>query len=259
MAAVKLVRTTSRTKAKVKISYGSNGARLRAWPPSAGPSGAFVRLSPSYASVDSTGTFRRIEVMAIFAHELGHVLGFGHTHHGVLADALGAGRQCLLPARVPPEPATTSAAPSTPTFVRGSSGTYGGRAHFPPNTWCLIDPMPAALAGLTFSGGVDSPVTLRWSRPATVPTGSKVEGAGDLARRLPAPLHPLGPTRSLSRRRRCSGSDDAVQDEVRPLLPGQARQSFRCRQGCCASPDGPLDAAPYRTCGSHPGVEPVGR
>ena len=50
---IKLVRTTSRSKAKVKISYGNTGVRLRAWPPSARPPGRSSGSARAYASVDS--------------------------------------------------------------------------------------------------------------------------------------------------------------------------------------------------------------
>jgi len=170
---VKLVRTTSRTKAKVKISYGSTG-QAAGMATIGRAAGAFVRLSPTYASVDSTNAYRRIEVMAIFAHELGHVLGFGHTTTAcsLMRSVLDVSA-CHLPDSTPAGYHKCRTIDST--LVRRFVQMYGGRAHFPPNTWCLIDPMPSALASLTFTGGVDSPVTALWSRPATVPTGSKVE------------------------------------------------------------------------------------
>ena len=39
----------------------------------------WVRLSRTYASADALDAWNRVEVMGIFAHELGHVLGFQHT------------------------------------------------------------------------------------------------------------------------------------------------------------------------------------
>ena len=75
---IKLTRTIYRSKAKVKISYGNTGGAA-GMATIGSTSGAYVRLSSRYAAVDSADAWRRIAVMAIFTHELGHVLGYGHT------------------------------------------------------------------------------------------------------------------------------------------------------------------------------------
>src|SRR5689334_5366438 len=51
---------------------------------------------------------------------------------------------------------------------------YGGRAQYPTATWCLIDPLPQALTGVSFTGGSSSPVTVRWNRPTSYPSGSSL-------------------------------------------------------------------------------------
>ena len=72
---IKLVRTISRSKAKVNISYGNIGERR-------GPGHRRLdprRVRPPELDVRAmrrgTTHWNRIAVMTIFAHELGHVLG----------------------------------------------------------------------------------------------------------------------------------------------------------------------------------------
>ncbi len=184
---IKLVRTTSRSKAKVRISYGNTGAAAGMATVGSGP-GAFVRLSPRYASVDSNNAWNRIAVMAIFTHELGHVLGYGHTTAPCsLMRAVLDISACHLPSTSPAGYHKCRTIDSA--LVRRFVKTYGGRAHYPSSTWCLIDPLPSALTGVDFNGGVDSPVTVRWTRPATVPAASKVEirmWPGDACTETPA-------------------------------------------------------------------------
>ena len=55
-------------------------------------------------------------------------------------------------------------------FVRA----YGGAARYP-GTWCLIDPLPSQLSGVSFTGGTIAPAAVRWSRPTYLPSGSRME------------------------------------------------------------------------------------
>ena len=65
-------------RAQLTIGFGNVGAA--AGMATVGPTrNAWVRLNPAYRSADATDAHYRIEVMAIFTHELGHVLGFDHT------------------------------------------------------------------------------------------------------------------------------------------------------------------------------------
>ena len=170
---IKLVRTVHRSKAKVKIGVGNTGAAAGKATIGA-TSGAYVRLSSKWAAYDAADPWRRIAVMAIFTHELGHVLGYGHTTARCsLMKAVLDVSACHLPSTSPAGyyKCRTIDAPLVRSFVK----KYGGRAKLPSNAWCLIDPLPSALTGVSFSGGVDSPVTVRWAKPTTVPTGSRVE------------------------------------------------------------------------------------
>ena len=168
---IKLTRTIHRSRARVKISYGNTGAAAGVATVGATP-GAFVRLSSRYAAVDSAVAWNRIAVMAIFTHELGHVLGYGHTTATCsLMRAVLDVSACHLPPTTPPgyhKCRTIDAA-----LVRSFVKAYGGRARFPSAAWCLIDPLPSALTGVDFNGGVDSPVTVRWTRPASCRRGRR--------------------------------------------------------------------------------------
>ena len=134
---------------------------------------AYVRLSRVYGTVDSVNAHNRIEVMVIFAHELGHVLGFEHTSAAArrcrrCSTSTGRARQ---PARAGYYKCRTIDRTLLSRFVR----LYGGRAKTPAASWCLIDPLPSALPEVAFDSGSDSPVTIRWAKPATVPAGSQVK------------------------------------------------------------------------------------
>jgi len=171
-AHLKLVPTTSRSKARVFIAYGNTGSAAGLATVGATP-GAWVRLNATYDRVDSADAWRRVEVLAVFTHEIGHVLGFGHTSApcSLMRPVLDISA-CYLPSSSPVgqyrcrviDPALVV------TFVRA----YGGTARYP-GSWCLLDPLPAQLSGVSFSGGTSSPVTVRWARPSTLPPGAWVQ------------------------------------------------------------------------------------
>lgn len=168
---IRFVRTAKRRTAQLSIAYGATGTaagmatvgRTRR---------AFVRLSSSYRDVDALDAFNRVQVLGVFTHELGHVLGFGHTSTGCslmspVLDVSGCG---VLPASLPGYYACrTIDAPLAARFVR----LYGGRARTP-GTWCPVDRLPPALGGVAFSGGAGAPVAVRWAQPALVPAGSQM-------------------------------------------------------------------------------------
>ena len=174
VAGPRFVRVASRSRAQLTIGFGNVGAA--AGMATMGPTrNAWVRLNPAYRSADATDAHYRIEVMAIFTHELGHVLGFDHTSTrcalmGPVLDVAGCG--VITPAHSGYYKCQTIDRSLVNALVR----RYGGRARPAATTWCLIDPMPPVLSGVTFSGGVasDEPVTVRWGRPSAVPAGSRV-------------------------------------------------------------------------------------
>ena len=166
------MRTSTRSRAQLTIGFGNVGnaagkatvGRTR---------NAWVRLNPVYRNADSVNPHNRIEVMAVLAHELGHVLGFQHTSGrcstmSAMLDVDGCG--VVTPARVGYYRCKTIDSALLARFVR----LYGGRAKSPTTAQCLIDPMPSALPQVAFDAGTDAPVTIRWARPTTVPTGSQV-------------------------------------------------------------------------------------
>ena len=171
-ATVRFVRTPYRSRADLTIGYGDTrgsaglatvGRTAHAW----------VHLSTAYAAADGNDAHNRVEVLGIFAHELGHVLGFGHTSAscslmspvldvsgcGVVTDATPGYYRCrtlddALVAR----------------FVR----IYGGRTRYIATTWCLIDPLPSALS-VAFHGEQSGSVRVSWARPTYLPAGSRVQ------------------------------------------------------------------------------------
>ena len=76
---IRFVRTRIRSKATAEHLLREHRQRRRHGDRRSARSNACVRLNPVYRNVDSSNAHNRIEVMTIFAHELGHVLGFQHT------------------------------------------------------------------------------------------------------------------------------------------------------------------------------------
>jgi hypothetical protein len=174
-AKIRFVKVANRKAAKLVISYGNVGAS--AGEATVGPTlHPWVRLSNHYRNVNGNDGDNRVEVMAVFAHELGHVLGFEHTKTrcslmSPVLDIVGCG---MVNQNNPGYyRCRTISTPLEARLVRN----YGGRARVPSSVWCLIDPMPPTLQGVTFSGGdsPDSPITVGWSRPSAAPYGSNVQ------------------------------------------------------------------------------------
>ena len=170
---IRFVRTTSKKRAQVTISSADIGAaagmatvgRTRK---------AYVHLSKAYDNVDELDAHYRIEVMMIFTHELGHVLGFEHTSKACsLMSAMLDVEGChVIPRAEMPGyyKCRTVDGALAGKFVR----VYGGKAKYPA-TWCPIDKIPAALQSVDITGGTDSPVTINWAAPTSVPSGSRVK------------------------------------------------------------------------------------
>ena len=204
-------------------------AQLRAWPPSARPP---VRSCASARDTPRSTPNRRLPPYrgdGDLRPRAGSCPRFRAHHDAVLADALRAGRQRLPPAldhpgRVPQVP-HHRLHPRTASFVQ----TYGGRAPHSRPAWCLIDPMPSALASVSFNGGVRLPghrslVPTR-HRPRRGPRSRSACGRRDACADTPR-----GPSRSWSRPTELQWHDDASRANRHALLPGQARQPLRCRR-----------------------------
>src|SRR3954471_9497300 len=113
----------------------------------------------------------RVTIMNVLAHELGHVLGFEHTSTrcSLMAPVIDVDACNVVPAT---RPGYYKCRTLDTTLVQRFVRLYGGAARYPSATWCLIDPLPSALSGVTFTGGTTSPVTVRWTRPTSVLAGS---------------------------------------------------------------------------------------
>jgi hypothetical protein len=169
---IRFVRTSIRSQAQLTIGFGNVGNA--AGKATVGrTSNAWLRVNPVYRDADPRNAHNRIEVMAIFTHELGHVLGFQHTAGrcstmSAVLDVDGCG--VVSPARAGYYRCRTIDSTLLTRFVR----LYGGRAKAPAASQCLIDPMPSTLPQVVADSAPEAPVTVRWGQPSTVPGGSLV-------------------------------------------------------------------------------------
>ena len=169
-ARIRLARVAKAKNAQVRIGYGNIGSAAGLATVGA-TKNAFVRLSSRFSSMDAVNARNRVTIMNVLAHELGHVLGFQHTtaRCSLMAPVLDVDACNVVPATQPGYyKCHTLDTPLVQRFVR----LYGGRARYPSAAWCLIDPLPQALSGVTFTGGTSSPVAVHWNRPTSVPAGS---------------------------------------------------------------------------------------
>ena len=169
---IKFVRTAMPHRAQLRITVGNIGEaaglatvgrQRHAW----------VQLSSSYNSVNALDARNRVQVMGIFTHELGHVLGFQHSgpRCSLMSPVLDVDGCQVLPAAMPGYyQCRTIDGVLASRFVQ----VYGGRVSLPA-VYCSIDPLPSAVSRVAFAGGTQAPVVVRWAPPASVPAGSRVE------------------------------------------------------------------------------------
>lgn len=168
---IRFVPTTNVRKARLTISYGDIGGA--AGLASVGQARhAWVKLSSTYNGYDALDAHNRVEVMAVLTHELGHVLGFGHTSArcSLMSPVMDVDGCNMVPAARPGYyQCRTIDTALVARFVR----VYGGQEKYPA-TWCLIEPTPSALLRVSFTGGAGAPLAIRWTVPSSVPAGSRV-------------------------------------------------------------------------------------
>lgn len=215
---IRFVEVSTARRAQVVVRYGdTQGSDGLA---TVGPArNGFVHLSPTYKRIDALDATNRVWVGRLFAHELGHTLGFWHTSGGCsLMVAVFNLSTCPLLADADPgyyhrrwvdKPLLTR-------FI----DTYGGRAKRPPELG-LIAPLPPQLLDVTFGGGAadDRPVALSWRTPTGVPAGAKVEVLRWLGDSCAQPPRGLSPVVRL---------DPAVGSWTEPE-PGEGRSCYQVR------------------------------
>lgn len=173
-ANMKFVRVARESRAQLTIGYGSTGYADGL--ATIGPArNAFVHLSRSYRHRDAHDPWTRVWVGRLMAHELGHVVGFGHTSStcSLMVAVLYSDRCDLL---VQDRPGYYFRRWIDKALLTRFIDVYGGRSKRPRKVG-LIAPLPPQLDNVIFSGGdaVDRPVSIEWTPPKRFPTGSRVE------------------------------------------------------------------------------------
>ena len=163
--------TTSSRNAQLRIGYapmsGADGAATLGKVRS-----AYVHLNDRYRASGGVDARTRYKVMAILAHELGHVLGFRHTDDpcSLMAPRVDLYHCVNWPSWIHPGRYRCRVidTPLARHFIR----RYGGRVRLASAGWCPMDPLTPRLTGVSFTGGTTSPVVVHWDRPKSVPAGS---------------------------------------------------------------------------------------
>ena len=123
------------------------------------PSGAtrtpIVRLSSRFSSTDAVNARNRVTMMNVLRPRARSRARLPAHRRPMLPDGPGHQRRRLQRPCRRRRPATTSAAPSTPRSCSASSGCTAAARAIPSAAWCLIDPLPPVLSGVTFTGGTD--------------------------------------------------------------------------------------------------------
>lgn len=170
-ARIKFVEVASARRADLKISYGYTGG-ADGMATLGQQSKNWVHLSPAYKKVDETDPVTRVWVGRLFAHELGHVLGFDHTGGCTLMTPvfmMGTGGCKVLSQD---QPGYYYCRWIDKALLRRFIDWYGGRASRPP-VLCLIEKLPPRLDDVAFAGGgPEGPVRVTWrpmdgARPGT--------------------------------------------------------------------------------------------
>jgi len=163
-ARIKLVKARRGARAQVTISYG----------PTYGAAGlaSLGRQSNAYLHINRGArppkTLEDRQSMArLYAHEFGHVLGLHHstkTNCEIMNPNAAGATGCKLPAA--PDTGYFQCRMLFPDDLRGITKLYGGRARLS-KLYCLLQPAPPQLRGVTFTGGgaTAAPLSISWYRP----------------------------------------------------------------------------------------------
>lgn len=164
---VKVPRARAKLMIRYGPTYGADGIGTLGY-----QARNFIHLSPAYKRVDAGNPEQRTWVGILFAHEIGHVLGFDHF-----------GPQCTLmhpifyfgtcPLLVDDKPGWYHCRWIDKRLLTRFIGMYGGSAERPPKH-CLLEALPPQLRDVRFAGGGPEPVRLTWD-VGRVRAGTKVE------------------------------------------------------------------------------------
>jgi hypothetical protein len=162
-----------KSKAKLFIQYGYTGGADGVGTLGYG-SRNYVNLSPAYKKTDEKVAETRVWVGRLFAHELGHVLGFSHTQAkcSLMVPVFVFG---VCPVLAEDKPGYYACRWIDKKLLNHFIRMYGGKAKRSPAA-CLIEALPEPLRDVRFSGGnaESKPVTVTWTPPKSVRDGTKL-------------------------------------------------------------------------------------
>ena len=181
---LRFVKAKGGTKPQLTIGYGPTQGY--AGFATIGPAkNAYVHLSTGYQNADAD-LEQRLGVGRLLAHELGHVVGFGHVGKGCELMVTSFPATCLL---LSFEPGYRVCRWIDKPLLKKFIAAYGGKGKLAPK-FCPIDPLPPQLEDVAFTGGAAAgqPVRVTWKAQPAKP-GERVH---IYVRAGACPSHPEG-------------------------------------------------------------------
>ena len=181
---LRFVKAKGGTKPQLTIGYGPTQGY--AGFATIGPAkNAYVHLSTGYRNADAD-LEQRLGVGRLLAHELGHVVGFGHVGKGCELMVTFIPATCLL---LSFEPGYRVCRWIDKPLLKKFIAAYGGKGKLAPK-FCPIDPLPPQLEDVAFTGGAAAgqPVRVTWKAQPAKP-GERVH---IYVRAGACPSHPEG-------------------------------------------------------------------